>query len=104
MQFPPSIAVRDDKTTFGLDALPLQYDPAWELCPSFKRYLSGGHPQTIMAIGRVKQSLLDWLTQFLACLRQDLLTRSSLDVPSQEPFQVMVGIPTNANSNQRFLT
>ncbi|MFN8009720.1 MAG: Hsp70 family protein [Terriglobia bacterium] len=102
--YPSLIAVRGDETTFGLDALPLQYDAAWELCPSFKRYLSGGHPQTIMAIGRVKQSLLDWLTQFLACLRQDLLTRSSLDVPSQEPFQVMVGIPTNANSNQRFLT
>ena len=102
--YPSLIAVRGHQVVYGLDALPLQYDPSWEICHSFKRYLSGGHPQTIMAIGQVKCSLLDWLTRFLNSLRQDVLARSNLEVDPQERFQVMVGIPTNANSNQRFLT
>jgi molecular chaperone DnaK (HSP70) len=102
--YPSLIAVRGDEVAFGLDALPLQYDSTWEICHSFKRYLSGGHPQTIMAIGQVKFSLLEWLTRFLNSLREDVLTRSNLEIDPQELFEVMVGIPTNANSNQRFLT
>ena len=102
--YPSLIAVRGTQVTCGLDALALQYDSDWEICHSFKRYLSGGHPQTIMAIGQMKFSLLEWLTRFLSSLREDLLSRSNLEIDPQEPFQVMVGIPTNANSNQRFLT
>ena len=102
--YPSLIAVRGDQVAFGLDALPLQYDSTWEIFHSFKRYLSGSHPQTVMAIGQVKFSLLEWLTRFLNTLYKDVLTRSNLEIDSHEPLEVMVGIPTNANSNQRFLT
>jgi molecular chaperone DnaK (HSP70) len=102
--YPSLIAVRGDQISFGLDAIALQYDSTWEVCHSFKRYLSGGHPQTIMAIGKVKFSLLEWLTRFLNTLYKDVLTRSNLEIDPREPLEVMVGIPTNANSNQRFLT
>jgi molecular chaperone DnaK (HSP70) len=102
--YPSLIAVRGDQISFGLDALAVQYDSDWEMCHSFKRYLSQGHPETIMSIGEVKLSLREWLTRFLVTLRQDLLSRSNLEVKSTEPLQAMVGIPTNANSNQRFLT
>ena len=102
--YPSLIAVRGNQLAFGLEALTVQYDLDWEIFPSFKRYLSNGHPQNILAISQVKFSLLEWLTRFLSALRKDLLYRSNLDLDSQEPLQVMVGIPTNANSNQRFMT
>src|SRR5512139_2923619 len=70
--YPSLIAVRKDQIAFGLDALAVQYDPEWEICHSFKRYLSGVHPQTVMVIGEAKLPLQEWLTRFLAALREDL--------------------------------
>ena len=37
-------------------------------------------------------------------LREDLFSRSSLQASHEELLEVLVGIPTNSNSNQRFLT
>ncbi len=102
--YPSLIAVRGKQVSFGLDALAVQYDPDWEMCRSFKRHLSLGHPETIMSVGEARLSLLEWVTRFLVALREDLSRRSNLEISSTEPLQVMVGVPTNANSNQRFLT
>jgi molecular chaperone DnaK (HSP70) len=102
--YPSLIGVQGDKVVFGLAAQAVQYDPEWEFCRSIKRLLSDHHPQTILAVGPAKLTLLEWLTRFLACLREDLLCHSSLEVDPDEPLETMVGIPTNANSNQRFLT
>jgi molecular chaperone DnaK (HSP70) len=102
--YPSLIAVRGQQITVGLEAQAVQYDSDWELCRSFKRFLSDGHPHSVLSIGQVKLSLLDWLTQFLLTLRDSLLHHSNLAVDDSEPLQVMVGIPTNANSNQRFMT
>ncbi len=102
--YPSLIAVQGDRLAFGLEAQAVQHDSAWELCRSFKRFLTDGHPHTVLAIGQVKLSLLEWLTRFLETLRENLLYDSNLEIAPSEPLQVMVGIPTNANSNQRFLT
>ncbi len=102
--YPSLIAVRREKAVFGLDALAVQYDRDWEICHSLKRYLSEGHPETLMSIREVKLTLQEWLTRFLCALREDLMRRSNLEIRPREPLQAMVGIPTNANSNQRFLT
>jgi len=48
--------------------------------------------------------LLEVLTRFLTALRQDLLRRSNLDIRPKEWLEVMVGVPANATSSQRFLT
>ncbi len=102
--YPSLIAVQGKRLALGLEAQAVQYDSGWEFCRSFKRFLSDGHPNTVLAVGQVKLTLLDWLTQFLTSLRDNLLYHSNLEIDPSDSFQVMVGIPTNANSNQRFLT
>jgi molecular chaperone DnaK (HSP70) len=102
--YPSLIAVRGDRVVYGLAAQAVQYDEGWEFCRSIKRLLSDWNPQTILAVGSIKRTLLDWLTGFLASLREDLFSHSSLQVGVAEPLEVLVGIPTNSNSNQRFLT
>jgi molecular chaperone DnaK (HSP70) len=102
--YPSLIAVKGERLRFGLDALAVQHDSEWEICRSFKRLLADGSIQSVLTVGQVTLSLMEWLTRFLTVLREDMLHRSNLDVGSQEPLEVMVGIPTNANSNQRFLT
>ncbi len=102
--YPSLIAVRGEQVVFGLDAQAVQYDEGWEFCRSIKRLLSDWNPQTILAVGPVKRTLLEWLTDFFSSLREDLLNRSSLQAGPAEPLEVLVGIPTNSNSNQRFLT
>ena len=102
--YPSLIAVQGERLVFGLNALAVQYDSNWELYRSFKRLLAQGSPQSVLSVGQVELPLMDWLTQFLTTLREDLLRRSNLEVGSQERLEVMVGIPTNANSNQRFMT
>ncbi len=44
------------------------------------------------------------MTRFRGALRHDLVHRSNLEVEARERLEVMVGIPANANGNQRFLT
>ena len=102
--YPSLIAVKGERLRSGLDALAIQHDPEWEICRSFKRLLADGSTQSLLTVGTITLSLLEWLTRFLTALREDLFRRSNLDVGSEEPLEVMVGIPTNANSNQRFMT
>ncbi|MEW5978103.1 MAG: Hsp70 family protein [Acidobacteriota bacterium] len=102
--YPSLIAARRDEALFGLEARAVQYDADWELCRSFKRLLNDGHPQSVLRIGGIDQTLLEWFTQYLRTLREHLLHDSSLEVEAGEPLRVIAGVPTNANSNQRFLT
>ena len=102
--YPSLIAVRRERVVYGLAAQAVQYDEEWEFCRSIKRLLSDWNPHTILAIGPVKRTLSDWLTGFLASLRDDLFSHSSLPAAPSEPLEVLAGIPTNSNSNQRFLT
>src|SRR5437867_8744823 len=78
--YPSSIAVQGERIALGLEAQAAQYDPDWELCRSFKRFLSNGHPHALLTIGQARLSLLDWLTQFLTNLRENLLHRSTLEI------------------------
>ena len=102
--YPSLIAVQGGRVLFGLDASRVQYDASWELCRSFKRLLEHHDPQTGVAIGGLELPLMEWLTRFFSALRHDLLQRSNLEVAPGSTLQVMVGVPANAKSNQRFLT
>jgi molecular chaperone DnaK (HSP70) len=66
--------------------------------------LNDSRPDSVLAIGEVEMSLMDWLTKFLTTLRKDLLRHSTLELGRRETLEAMVGVPANANSNQRFLT
>jgi len=102
--YPSLIAARGDRLAFGLEAQGVQYEPGWELLRSFKRLLSDTPPHAVWKIGQLELPAIEWLTRFFRALRQDLTRQSNLDAGRRERFEVMVGIPANANSNQRFLT
>lgn len=102
--YPSLIATRNGQAVFGHEAQRVQFDSGWDLCRSFKRLLENQDPQTPLAIGGLELPLIEWLTRFLSAMRQDLLHRSNLEVSSRRGLEAMVGIPANANSNQRFLT
>ena len=102
--YPSLIAVQKERILFGLDAWNVQYDATWEICHSLKRLFGEREPSSIVSIGSIQLPLIEWLQQFLAALRSDLSTRSNLELPPNEKLEAMVGVPANANSNQRFLT
>ena len=102
--YPSLVAGNIDRLHFGPRAQAVQYDGAWDLLRSIKRLLATGHPHTPVKVGGVETSLLEVLTRFLSALRQDLLRRSNLDIRPKEWLEVMVGVPANSSSNQRFLT
>jgi len=102
--YPSLVAGNGDRLAFGPRAQVVQYDGAWDLLRSVKRLLATGHPHSPVKVGGVEIGLLEVMTRFLSALRQDLLRRSNLDIRPKEWLEVMVGVPANASSNQRFLT
>jgi molecular chaperone DnaK (HSP70) len=48
--------------------------------------------------------LQELVTELLLSLRRNLRKNSTLQMDRGEPLEVMIGVPANANSNQRFLT
>ena len=102
--YPSLIATHGDKPVFGLRAQAVQYEPEWNLFRSFKRLLDDSHPDALWKVGSVELPVLEWMVRFLVALRLDLIHRSSLEIGPRDRLEAMVGIPTHANSNQRFLT
>jgi molecular chaperone DnaK (HSP70) len=89
--FPPIAAVKGDTRVYGWEAVAVQDDESWTLVRSVKRWLRTAGPQTEMA-------------QMMMALRTQLLEHSNLGAEPDEVLEVMLGVPANANSNQRFLT
>ncbi len=93
---------------FGWDAWHVQGDPRWTVLRSLKRYLEDAGPHTRIAIGPPsgipaeprEVPLTDLLLGLTTALRRELAARFGEDTP----LEVMLGVPANANSNQRFLT
>lgn len=98
--FPPLIAIRGPERLYGWDAWQVQGEPGWTLLRSIKRFLEDAGPHTFVEIDEQRIPL----TELLAGLTNAL--RSALVVPvgGKEPLEIMLGVPANANSNQRFLT
>lgn len=102
--FPPLLAVSRSQQLYGWEAWAAQEDPGWTIVRSLKRLLSDGGPQTRVEIAGRSFSLLDLLTEMALGLREALVARSSLGAGPKERLEAMLGVPANANSNQRFLT
>jgi len=102
--FPSVAAVRRNSggadRRFGWDAWEVQTDPGWTVLRSLKRYLENAGPHTRLAVDGVEIPLLELLAGLIAALRQALAARFG----AREPLEAMLGVPANANSNQRFLT
>jgi molecular chaperone DnaK (HSP70) len=102
--FPPLVAVGDDGRLFGWDAWRVQGDRGWTVIRSIKRFLKAAGPHTELETGRGTYPLQELVTELLLSLRRHLRKNSTLQPDRSEPLEVMIGVPANANSNQRFLT
>ena len=93
--FPSLIAVHGRERVYGWQAWARQQDPEWTIIRSIKRILQDAGPNTILELADQHVRLFQVLHEMAAALRALL---------PPEKLEVMLGVPANANSNQRFLT
>ncbi|MGA3129151.1 MAG: Hsp70 family protein [Terracidiphilus sp.] len=102
--FPPVAAVNGSAHLYGWDAMARQSDEDWTFFRSLKRWLGAAGPRTELQVGAHTLPLRLLMSEMMASLRTHLVHRSNLGADPAEPLEVMIGVPANANSNQRFLT
>jgi molecular chaperone DnaK (HSP70) len=102
--FPPLVAVKDQQRLYGWEAWAAQEEPGWTVVRSLKRALEGAGPETLVQIATETVPMLQLLRELFSALRVNLLEHSTLPSVEAGPLEVMLGVPANANSNQRFLT
>jgi molecular chaperone DnaK (HSP70) len=102
--FPPLIATRGSTRLYGWDAWAVQADPDWTVLRSLKRSLEDAGPMTTVQAGDSVYPMLQLLEELAAALESALLEKSTLPSKSRDRLEIMLGVPANANSNQRFLT
>jgi len=101
--FPPLVALRGKERRYGWDAWSAQTEPGWTPFRSLKRCFENAGPDTLLLVNDgAAVSLADLMTGLAGALRESLAIATKL-APA-EPLEVMLGVPANANSNQRFLT
>jgi len=102
--FPPVLAVAGVRRVYGWEALELHGKPGWTIVRSLKRRLknAGPHSEIEIAGQRINLSLVT--AEMMSALRHELVECSTLGADQSDTLQVMLGVPANANSNQRFLT
>jgi len=93
--FPSLLAVRHGQRLYGWQAWACQQYPNWTIVRSLKRVLQDAGPSTILQLGDEQVPLVQVLHEMTAALRAAL---------PKERLEVVLGVPANANSNQRFLT
>jgi len=71
---------------------------------SLKRLLRRAGPASELDLAGATVSVMELTTELLSAFRRQLRQASTLSLDRGEPLEVMVGVPANANSNQRFLT
>ncbi len=102
--FPSVLAVSGDRRVYGWQALELQGQPGWTVVRSLKRLLKDAGPHTEVEIHGQRLNLTQVLAEMMAAVRHELIHSSTLGASKAGPLQVMLGVPANANSNQRLLT
>jgi molecular chaperone DnaK (HSP70) len=93
--FPSLVAVQGGERRYGWQAWACQQYPEWTIIRSLKRVLQDAGPNTILELADQRLPLTQVLWEMAAALRELL---------PPEKLEVMLGVPANANSNQRFLT
>lgn len=102
--FPPVAAVNGERRVYGWDAIAAQEDESWSVLRSLKRYLRSANPHTLVPVGGQHIPLRQLMAEMMLALKAQLLEHSNLTSEAEERLDVMLGVPANANSNQRFLT
>ncbi len=101
---PSLIALRGVERLFGWDAWQKQLELDWTLVRSLKRVLEDAGPATVLEIGDTRVPLIELLHGMAETLKTLLLEHSSANAKPGEKLEAMLGVPANANGNQRFLT
>src|SRR5947209_4641321 len=102
--FPPLVAIRGSERLYAWDTWNVHGNPEWTFVRSLKRLLKEAGPHTELMAGGERLCLRDLLVDMVSDFRRRLLTQSTLGGSPGETLEVMLGVPANANSNQRFLT
>jgi molecular chaperone DnaK (HSP70) len=102
--FPTVAALKGEKRLYGWEAVAVQDDEEWTILRSPKRSLRTAGPHTELRVGEQSVPLRVLMTEMWQALRTQLLEHSNLGAEANEDLEVMLGVPANANSNQRFLT
>jgi molecular chaperone DnaK (HSP70) len=102
--FPPLLAVSRERRAYGWDALEHQGKPGWTIVRSLKRWLKEAGPCSEFEIAGQRLNLFLVLTEMMRALHRELMDKSTLGAGKYDKLQAMLGVPANANSNQRFLT
>ena len=102
--FPPVLAVSKQRRVYGWEALDQHGKPGWTMVRSLKRWLKDAGPNSEIEIADQRISLSLVMNEMMAVLRRELVENSTLGADKSDKLQVMLGVPANANSNQRFLT
>ncbi len=102
--FPPLVAVRGEKRAYGWEAWQAQGQPGWTVSRSLKRLLKDAGPETHVEIGSQSFEIRRLMRELMEALHEQLREHSALSGEASGPMEVMLGVPANANSNQRFLT
>ncbi len=102
--FPPIVAVRGATRLYGWQAVAAIDDDSWTVLRSLKRALRNAGPHTELRAGGQTLPLRLLLSEMMSALRAQLFEHSNLRVKAGEPLEAVLGVPANANSNQRFLT
>lgn len=102
--FSPLIAIRGQERRFGWNAWAVQGQRGWTVLRSLKRLLNQARPTTRIELAGQTFPLFDLTVELLSAFRRHLRQSPTLSLERGEALEVMIGIPANANSNQRFLT
>ena len=106
--FPPVVAVNGSRRVYGWEAIAAQEDEEWTVLRSLKRALRSANPHTEVSVAGQRIPLRTLMAEMMLALKAQLLEHSNAGADSSsgsgEKLEVMLGVPANANSNQRFLT
>lgn len=102
--YPPTIAFGPEGIHYGWQAVGHQGDPEWTLIRSLKRELHGAGPHTRLEAGGQSALVIDLLAGLAGALARALREQSNAGLKATESLEAVLGIPANANSNQRYLT
>jgi molecular chaperone DnaK (HSP70) len=102
--FPSLMAVSEDGRVYGWEAPAQQGKSGWTVVRSLKRWLRDAGPYSGIEIAGQRLHLGAVLTEMMTALRRELMERSTLGASKYDRLEVMLGVPANSNSNQRFLT
>ena len=93
---------------YGWEAIAAQEDEEWTVLRSLKRALRTANPHTEISAAGQRIPLRTLMAEMMMALKSHLLEHSNAGTDAasgpEEKLEVMLGVPANANSNQRFLT